>query len=100
GGGCGGPCGGGGGEQTAGGIGGYCYDECIGAAGTLGQGGASVGCAAAGGGGGGGYYGGGGGAHCSGGGGSSRVDFSGNTDTSTTGAVHLGDGQITVVWTP
>ena len=55
---------------------------------------------AAGGGGGGGYYGGGGGAHCSGGGGSSRVDFPGNSNTSTSVGVHVGDGQLTLEWTP
>ena len=46
------------------------------------------------------YFGGGGGAHCSGGGGSSRVDFPGNTNTSTTTGVQLGDGELTLVWWP
>lgn len=93
-------CGGRGGTQLVGGIGGFCYDGCEGQPGTLGQGGTSDGCAAAGGGGGGGYYGGGGGAHCSGGGGSSRVDFPGNSNTSTTAGVHVGDGQLTLQWRP
>lgn len=91
-------CGGRGGTQMAGGIGGFCYDGCEGQPGALGQGGTSDGCAAAGGGGGGGYYGGGGGAHCSGGGGSSRVDFPGNSGTSTTVGVNVGDGQLTLEW--
>jgi hypothetical protein len=93
-------CGGRGGTQSAGGIGGFCLDDCIGQAGSLGQGGTSDGCAAAGGGGGGGYYGGGGGAHCSGGGGSSRVDFPGNVGTSTAAGIQPGDGQLTLVWRP
>lgn len=93
-------CGGRGGSQVAGGGGGYCASGCQGDAGTLGQGGASDGCAAAGGGGGGGYYGGGGGAHCSGGGGSSRIDFPGNSNASTTPGVHAGDGELTLVWRP
>jgi hypothetical protein len=93
-------CGGRGGTQAAGGIGGVCNEDCVGAAGSLGQGGNSFGCAAAGGGGGGGYYGGGGGAHCSGGGGSSRVDFPGNSNTSTTPGMNAGDGQLTLVWRP
>lgn len=91
-------CGGRGGTQIAGGIGGFCFDSCEGQPGSLGLGGDSDGCAAAGGGGGGGYYGGGGGAHCSGGGGSSRVDFPGNTNTSTTAGVNLGNGQLTLTW--
>lgn len=93
-------CGGRGGTQVDGGIGGFCYGECEGEPGALGQGGNSDGCAAAGGGGGGGYYGGGGGAHCSGGGGSSRVDFPGNVATSTTIGVQAGDGELTLVWRP
>ncbi|MCA9651101.1 MAG: hypothetical protein H6712_33845 [Myxococcales bacterium] len=93
-------CGGRGGTQLAGGIGGFCYTGCEGQPGVLGVGGTSDGCAAAGGGGGGGYFGGGGGAHCSGGGGSSRVDFPGNTNTSTTTGVQLGDGELTLVWWP
>lgn len=93
-------CGGRGGTQDEGGIGGVCVKDCEGVAGTLGQGGTSDGCAAAGGGGGGGYYGGGGGAHCSGGGGSSRTDFAGNTNTEMTPGVHTGDGEITIVWRP
>jgi hypothetical protein len=93
-------CGGRGGTQGAGGIGGFCYDGCEGQPGALGQGGNSYGCAAAGGGGGGGYYGGGGGAHCSGGGGSSRVDFPGNGNTSTTVGTNAGSGLLTLVWRP
>jgi hypothetical protein len=93
-------CGGRGGTQLAGGVGGICAEDCVGAAGTLGQGGTSDGCAAAGGGGGGGYYGGGGGAHCSGGGGSSRVDFPGNSNTATTTGMNSGDGLLTLVWRP
>ncbi len=101
GGGCGDPnCGGGCGTQTGGGNAGFCNMSCVGQPGVLGVGGASDGCAAAGGGGGGGYYGGGGGAHCSGGGGSSRVDFPGNSDTSTATGVNLGDGELTIRWNP
>jgi hypothetical protein len=91
-------CSGAGGGTSAGGVGGFCNDSCIGLAGALGQGGRGTGCAASGGGGGGGYYGGGGGAHCPGGGGSSRADFPGNTGASTRASVRAGPGRVTILY--
>jgi hypothetical protein len=95
GGGCIDTCAGKGGTSVSGGAGGFCFEGCEGLPGELGIGGRGTGCAASGGGGGGGYYGGGGGGHCSAGGGSSRADFPGNTNASTTSAVQSGDGVIT-----
>ena len=97
GGGCGGPCNGKGGTQSAGGEGGHCGGSCWGTDGTLGKGGTAAACSASGGGGGGGYYGGGGGGHCSGGGGSSYF-APGVAKQNNDQGVNAGAGKIIISW--